>query len=345
MPLKHSTETFLVIVLGAAILVTGILLATLPPLMAGLVPMLILLAITFIYPIALYPFLRSNRADYPFRLLHFFPAVMVLVWGLLQLLGVGIHGLAFLSYGFTWGWTLGAVLIGFFLLMVFCVQVLRRWSERLLILAIFIVVFTALSLASALNFHWDQTLASNLWQGKWWDVTGSGSHLIAQVSSSSATSIDGKNLSSSGIASEEQWRAVLRAFEQSQQSTASSVRSASSMSMLAQQSSVMSMPPMPAMVRSSSSASFQGIITGITPGFGTTSSSSSSSSSFWSQATPSFPTTTKPVPPPVQKPVAIKPPRKHLPQSGPAEDALVFLCMAGFVTAVHRRASKRIFEV
>ncbi len=332
MPLKHSTETFLVILLGAVIVLTGVLLATLPPLMAGLVPMLILLVLTLAYPIALYPLFRSNRADYPFRVLHFFPALMVVAWGVLQLLGWGVPTLGFLARWYTWGWTFVAVLLGMFLLMVFCLQVLRQWTERIATLGILLVIFLALAFASGFRFHWDRSLAGVLWQGSWWNVTGAGtgSSLIAlNGSSSSAVSVAGTDdvpnaaSVSSLNANEQQWRELLRAFQQqSARSAASGASSAGA--------------PGEAVGSSSSSAAWIALA----------SSALSSSSSL--NYVPAAVSSARAAPPPAAPPAVTKKrtPKKHLPQSGPVADALMFLCAAGFLTAVHRKtAARRLAEV
>jgi hypothetical protein len=175
MPLKHFTETLLILVLGVAMVVTGILVSTLPLLPEGLLPALILLGITLLYPIALYPLFRSNRADYPFRVLHFIPAFIVGGWLLLQGIAYFLPGLQFLTTGYVWGWTLAPVLIGFFLLMLFCLSVLRRWVARLVLLSVLLLLFVATGIGSSMSWRLDRSLASVLWQGNWWNITGTGS--------------------------------------------------------------------------------------------------------------------------------------------------------------------------
>ena len=108
MPLKHLTETILVIVLAIVVCVTGMVLPSLPPLPQGVLPWAIVFLLTFAYPAALYPFLKRNRADYTFRLLHFLPTLLTLLWFLAELVALYIPPLAFLPRSFTFGWTLAA---------------------------------------------------------------------------------------------------------------------------------------------------------------------------------------------------------------------------------------------
>ena len=84
MPLKHFTETFLVVVLGAVIALTGLLTATLPNLPDGALPWAVLFILSVVYPLSLYSLFQRRRADNTFRNLHWFPAGMLLVWLMLQ---------------------------------------------------------------------------------------------------------------------------------------------------------------------------------------------------------------------------------------------------------------------
>src|SRR3989344_1550546 len=111
MPLKHLTETVLIVVLGIITIVTGILTDTLPLLPNGIIPWAILLGATLLYPLVLYPLLRSNRADYFFRALHFAPAFMVLLWLLIQVVALRDPSFLIIHQGYTWGWTLAGVII------------------------------------------------------------------------------------------------------------------------------------------------------------------------------------------------------------------------------------------
>jgi len=175
MPLKHFTETVFIIILGLAIVVTGFLVSLLPLLPEGILPALILLGVTLLYPFVLYPFFRANRADNAFRSFHFAPAAIVLLWMLLQGLALWMPKLQSLTSLFIWGFALGPVLVAFFLLMIFCLSVIRRWVPRLAFLTLILVPFVLLGVASTLNYHWDHQVATRLWQGTWWNITSTGS--------------------------------------------------------------------------------------------------------------------------------------------------------------------------
>src|SRR3989344_3801783 len=109
MPLKHFTETFLVVVLAAAMALTGLLIATLPPLPEGALPWGVLFVISIIYPLSLYGLFQNRSADNFFRNLHWFPALMLLGWLSLQGLLLTDASRAGTVALYSWGWTLGAV--------------------------------------------------------------------------------------------------------------------------------------------------------------------------------------------------------------------------------------------
>ena len=103
MPLKHATETFLVFLLGAVILLTGLLLSTLPDLPAGAVPWTILFVLSILYPLALFALFRRRRADHAFRLLHWFPALMLLLWLGVEIVALEVpRAYSFIGW-YTWG--------------------------------------------------------------------------------------------------------------------------------------------------------------------------------------------------------------------------------------------------
>ncbi|MFA6038927.1 MAG: hypothetical protein WCV62_06800 [Candidatus Peribacteraceae bacterium] len=175
MPLKHLTETLLVFTLGIAIVVTGILLPTLPPLPQGIVPWLIMLFLTLAYPVALYPFLRRNRADYAFRFLHFAPATMAIFWLLLQMISLRVPSAGSVLRGYLFAWTLPGVAVSFLLLALFILHVIRRRETRLTLLAFLFLPFLLLSTVSERTMDGSGRLAAALWRGSWWDVTGAAS--------------------------------------------------------------------------------------------------------------------------------------------------------------------------
>lgn len=141
MPLKHSTETLLMVLLGAAIAVTGILMSALPNLPQGLLPWAILFIASFIYPILLYPLFKRDRADHTFRTLHWTPFLLLILWMILQLLAMFVPATAFLAKWYTWGWALAFVAASFFSLIRFSLLVVRRWLTRVVLLAVLFVLF------------------------------------------------------------------------------------------------------------------------------------------------------------------------------------------------------------
>ncbi|MDD4318909.1 MAG: hypothetical protein PHW10_01120 [Candidatus Peribacteraceae bacterium] len=179
MPLKHFTETLLVIALGIVAIVTGVLVSTLPALPQGALPWLIVLALGLAYPLSLYPLLKRNRADYSFRLLHFLPALAAIVWLALQLLQSVPGVSAFLS-SFLFGWALPWVALSFLLLILFCLHVIRRRVPRITALLLLFVPFLLLSLYGEGAWDGQERLQASLWRGHWWDLTST----VASSSSS-----------------------------------------------------------------------------------------------------------------------------------------------------------------
>jgi hypothetical protein len=171
MPLKHLTETVLVFVLGLVLVLTGVLLAAIPALPQGILPWMIVLVLVLAYPFSLYPLLKRNRADYAFRVLHFVPAILAILWLLLELATLSVPSVRSALHVFTFGWTLGGVAIGFILLAVFCLHVIRRRLPRLFLLALLFVPFVAFGIGSE-RWKAPQHLTAFLWQGDWWNITG-----------------------------------------------------------------------------------------------------------------------------------------------------------------------------
>jgi len=206
MPLKHFTETFLVVVLGAVIALTGLLTATLPNLPEGALPWAVLFILSVIYPLSLYSLFQRRRADNTFRNLHWFPAGMLLIWLVLQgaVVGSAIDAESIALYA--WGWTLGPVLFGFVLLVLFCLKVIRRRIPRLFFLGLILIPFAAAAFLSEQDGNWEQELASVLWSADFWQVdeTGFLASFIAPTE---------KNLEASDDEKEEDWRERLRMQE------------------------------------------------------------------------------------------------------------------------------------
>jgi len=211
MPLKHATETFLVFLLGVVILLTGLLLPTLPDLPAGAVPWAILFALSVLYPLSLFVLFRRRRADHVFRLLHWFPALMLLLWLAIEVVALEIPRALLVMNWYTWGWTLGAVTIAFILLLSYCLQVVRRRVTRVLLLLLAFIPFVGGALASEQTAHWDRQLASVLWGGEWLTQLEGKEILGVRLAGRLPTE---QNLNASSDAVEEGWREKLRQAEQ-----------------------------------------------------------------------------------------------------------------------------------
>jgi hypothetical protein len=206
MPLKHFTETFLVVVLGVVIALTGLLTATLPHLPDGALPWALLFVLSVVYPLSLYPLFQRRRADNTFRNLHWFSAGILLLWLILQgaVLGSTVEAQSVEVY--SWGWTLVPVLLGFVFLVLFCLKVIRRRLPRLIFLSVILVPFAAAAFLSEQEGQWEKELAAVLWSGDIWKVDETG-FLASWVNE------DDKNLDPSEDKMEEDWRERLRMQE------------------------------------------------------------------------------------------------------------------------------------
>ena len=181
MPLKHATETFLVFLLGLILVITGITMALLPPLYVSFVPWLIAFVLSLLYPLLLYPLLKARRADYSFRLLHFLPSLLLLVWFLLEF-SPETSLLTRLHRMYLWGWALPVIAVGFILLAAFCIDVIRERRGRLTLLALLFIPFAAAAVASE-QFGWNAQIASLIAHPRMFFASGTGSTLTAQQSS------------------------------------------------------------------------------------------------------------------------------------------------------------------
>jgi hypothetical protein len=170
MPLKHPTETFLIVILSLAIVAMGVALATLPPLPGSAYLWLALFILSLVYPIIFYPLLKKRRADYLLRVLHFVPAMMAAVWLILQLLALAVPSFAPLPGLYVWQWTLPAVLAGFVLIWIFCLHVVRqRWIRTFLLLLVAVPFVAAGFMSTSMDYNkkiasilWDSPLAKRL---------------------------------------------------------------------------------------------------------------------------------------------------------------------------------------
>ncbi len=129
-------------VLGLAICAAGIAAALLPAIPVGTKYWAILLTLSFLYPIGLTRTFKHNRADYEFRLLHWFPAGIFLLWFALQLIGPRIEIIRILALGFFFLWSLPLVALGIAFICIFAVHVLRRSRLRVTTLVVFLSLFT-----------------------------------------------------------------------------------------------------------------------------------------------------------------------------------------------------------
>ncbi len=213
MPLKHFTETILIVLLAVITVLTGVLVSTLPHIPDGFLPWVGVFLGAVIFPALVYPLLKNNRADYSFRALHFAPVTIALVWMFIEIALLKEPRLQSLYRIYTWGWTAPAVVVTFVLLMAFCLQVLRRRVPRILFLTLLLVPFLVVAYASENYTHWNTQLASMLWD----ETVGDIAYVPGDSSSSAsltASSRGEKNLSSSSVPEEEAWRIKLREVEE-----------------------------------------------------------------------------------------------------------------------------------
>lgn len=162
MPLKHLTETILIVALAAVTVVMAILTRSVPAFPAGFLPLVFLTVAGLIYAAALYPLLKRDRADYPFRLLHFVPAALPFLKLIFSVIEMKMPYLADYGTFIGWGWLLLPVTAFFIAVVWFCLKVIRRRVPRLAFLAAIFVPFAALAVASETQPAWNQTIAK-LW--------------------------------------------------------------------------------------------------------------------------------------------------------------------------------------
>lgn len=206
MPLKHFTETFLIVVLGAVVALTGLLTSSLPPLPHGALPWVVLFILSVAYPLSLHSMFQKRRADNLFRNLHWFPAGMLLVWLLLQGVVLGSTLGPEEVDVYTWAWTLPGVIVGFVMMVMFCLKVIRRRVPRLSFLAAILIPFTALALVSEFGPHYEEELTALMWDNDFMKTSDT-SFLTAWIKTGTGGE---KNLEPSDDKEEEEWREHLR---------------------------------------------------------------------------------------------------------------------------------------
>ncbi len=154
MPLKHHTETAYLLVLAIAIAVAGIAASLLPKLPAGLPYWLGLLFLSAVYPLILTRTFKENRADYEFRMLHWFPAAIFVLWGILEMLSPRFKPLYILELGFLYLWSLPLVVLGIAFIILFALHVIRRSRLRVTVLSLILILFCAGAVAAeAMNWN------------------------------------------------------------------------------------------------------------------------------------------------------------------------------------------------
>jgi hypothetical protein len=213
MPLKHTTESTLILVLALVTAATGLLGSTLPPLPEGGMPWAILVALVVLYPLALTPLFKARRADTALRWMHWFPVLMLLLWFVIEATALYEVSTARLQTYYSVAWMLPAVVVGFFMLMTYCLRVMRRRTQRVSLLLCVLVLFAALGIASARGKQWEGALAVALWRGDWWQIFGTGAAIPAQYATVADRTPSAPILEKSSDASEEEWRQKMRASE------------------------------------------------------------------------------------------------------------------------------------
>ncbi len=148
-PLKHHTETAFIVFLGVMICLFGFLTSLLPSLdNGGLRPWSVVFVCAVFYPLVLRRTLRINRADYEFRALHWFPALIVFLWLLLELGVPYAPPLSYLKLGFFFLWSLPLVILGIALLVIFSLHVIRRRVPRVVSLTLTLFLFFGIALTA-----------------------------------------------------------------------------------------------------------------------------------------------------------------------------------------------------
>lgn len=307
MPLKHDAETALVLVLGFMIALAGAVAAFLPPLSVSVLPWAIAFAVAIIYPLALYPMMKENRADHEFRALHFVPALVLFVWMLLDLLVAFRPEWQMLQTVYTWGWGLAVVIAAFVLLVMFCLRVIRQRFPRIALLLAVLIPFVILSQLSEKQ-DWDRKLAMSIWNG---NLTGTG--LIASGGNSS-------NLDPSTDSVEEQWRAQLRQMERRRQQLEQEQRNGSSSSVIAVASS--------SSIVGAKSSAIIAVVTSTPRASAVASSKTPSNSATSSKKAVAAASVSSKTPP-------------RLPSSGFGMETVLVTMMAGCSAAIHRKTMLR----
>lgn len=141
MPLKHATETRLVVVLGGAIIGVGFALRLLPPPPDGAFFLGGLLLLTLGYPLCLLPLFRARRADYALRFLHFLPFLLLLIWSVFPMVRLpGVPADALMQW-YAWKHGFLPIVGSLLLLFLYCLHVIRQRISRSVAFILFLFLF------------------------------------------------------------------------------------------------------------------------------------------------------------------------------------------------------------
>ncbi len=121
--------------------------------------------IACLYPIVLMPTFRSNRADYEFRLFHWFPAGIFVLWMLFQVIDPYWEWFHILNLGFFSFWSLPVVALGLGLGAAFSIHVLRRRNVRVTLLTLLLVAFTVGAALAETTHGVNQRLQAKIFTG------------------------------------------------------------------------------------------------------------------------------------------------------------------------------------
>ncbi len=162
MPLKHNTETLLVFFLGLAIVATAVVCVFLPPVTVTVWPWIAAFILALAYPVALYPLFRERRVDRPFRLLHFAPALLLVLWLVADLIAGWRASFGPAQDWLTWNGMVVPVAILIALIALFCLSVIRQRASRIALLAVLLAALAVFGFLNERN-RWDRQLATTLW--------------------------------------------------------------------------------------------------------------------------------------------------------------------------------------
>lgn len=203
MPLKHTTETRLVIVLGGILVGVGFSVRLLPPLPNGAFLFGGLWLLSLLYPLLLLPLFRARRAEYAFRILHFLPSLLLLMWAAFPVLRSSGVPTGSIEEWYTWEQGLLPIVFSMLLLLLYCLRVVRQRISRSIVLSTFLLFFVVASVHGQF-WSWSDKL------GSWRDLLAFSSKAPLEDTSSAV------NTDPSSSLGEEVWRMRLRRMHRRQ---------------------------------------------------------------------------------------------------------------------------------